>query len=193
MLKEMDVEPGQSQMEVFFSDLEKRAFKTYSDNTGLKTPFAVCHIGARSAARLWEAGKFYDLAHLILKETNLNLVFGGNKSEAEILKTLDLTDNNRIFYAFEMPVVNYAYLLSQANILVSNNIGPMRIGYAVNTPTIGIFQNAGNDRLDLVGPYKLDRTFFPTVSYLDGTTSGRSLGKISSHSPINGTRQKFKK
>ncbi len=47
----------------------------------------------------------------------------------------------------------------------------MHIGYAVNTPTIGIFQHVGNGRPDLVGPYKLDKTFFPIVSYLDGTTS----------------------
>ena len=71
----------------------------------------------------------------------------------------------------EVHVVNYAYLLSKASILVSNNTGPMHIGYAVNTPTIGIFQHVGNGRPDLVGPYKLDNTFFPVVSYLEGATS----------------------
>jgi len=61
--------------------------------------------------------------------------------------------------------------LSQANLLVSNNTGPLHIGYAVKTPTIGIFQHVGNGRPDLVGPYKLDKKFFPVVSYLDGNTS----------------------
>ena len=114
---------------------------------------------------------FYNLANLILKETSLNIVFGGNKKELEILKTLDLPDSDRIFFAFDMSIVNYAYLLSHADMLVSNNTGPMHIGYAVNTPTIGIFQHVGNGRPDLVGPYKLDKTFFPVVSYLEGATS----------------------
>jgi hypothetical protein len=93
------------------------------------------------------------------------------KKELEILKTLDLPDSNRIFFAFDMSIINYAYLLSQAKLMVSNNTGPMHIGYAVNTVTIGIFQHLGNGRPDLVGPFKLDKTFFSVVSYLDGATS----------------------
>jgi len=55
--------------------------------------------------------------------------------------------------------------------LISNNTGPMHIGYAVKTPTIGIFQNVGNGHPDLVGPYKLNKTFYPVVSFLNGVTS----------------------
>ena len=171
MLKEMNVDLESPQMELFFSDSEINAFANYTDKNGLKTPFVVCHIGASSVDRLWESKKFYNLANLILKETSLNIVFGGNKKELEILKTLDLPDSNRIFFAFDMSIINYAYLLSQASLMVSNNTGPMHIGYAVNTPTIGIFQHVGNGRPDLVGPFKLDKTFFPVVSYLDGATS----------------------
>ena len=171
MLKEIEIEPKQSQMEIFFSNSEKKAFDTYLYKTGLKNPFIVCHIGASSVDRLWEAKNFYNLTNLILKKTGFNIVFGGNKNEFEILKSLNLTDSDKIFYGFNMSIVNYAYLLSQARLLISNNTGPMHIGYAVKTPTIGIFQNVGNGRPDLVGPYKLDRTLFPVVSYLDGTTS----------------------
>lgn len=171
MLKEINVAPENPQMEMHFSDAEIKAFANYTGKNGLKNPFAVCHIGASSADRLWESKNFYNLANLILKETSLNIVFGGNKKELEILKTLDLPDSDRIFFAFDMSIVNYAYLLSQASLLVSNNTGPMHIGYAVNTPTIGIFQHVGNGRPDLVGPFKLDKTFFPIVSYLEGTTS----------------------
>jgi ADP-heptose:LPS heptosyltransferase len=170
MLREIDVGFENPQMELFFSDSEISAFKKYTDKNGLKDSFVVCHIGASSVDRLWKSKNFYNLANLILKETSLNIVFGGNKKELEILKTLDLPDSNRIFFAFDMSIVNYAYLLSQASILVSNNTGPMHIGYAVNTPTIGIFQHVGNGRPDLVGPYKLDKTFFPVVSYLEGAT-----------------------
>ena len=177
MLKEIEVEPKQSQMEIFFSDSEKKAFDTYSYEIGLKTPFIICHIGASSADRLWEAKNFHNLTNLILKETDFNIIFGGNKNELEILKTLNLTDSNRIFYSFNLSIINYAYLLSQARLLISNNTGPMHIGYAVKTPTIGIFQNVGNGRPDLVGPYKLDKIFFPVVSYLDGATSVQEVWK----------------
>jgi hypothetical protein len=77
--------------------------------------------------------------------------------------------------AFDMPIINYAYLLSQVSPLVSNNTGPMHISYAVNTPTIGIFQHAGNGRPDLVGPFKLDKIFFPVVNSLNGTTSAEEV------------------
>ena len=121
--------------------------------------------------------KFYRLTNLILKETSFNIVFGGNKKEIKILKALNLPDSDRIFVALGLPVINYAYLLSRASLLVSNNTGPMHIGYAVNTPTIGIFQNVRNGHPDLVGPYKLDKTFFPIVSYFLGGTSVEEVWK----------------
>ncbi|MEK9629764.1 MAG: glycosyltransferase family 9 protein [Nitrospinota bacterium] len=171
LLEEIDVEPRQPQMELFFSESEKNFFKDYKEKNGLKDPFAVCHIGASSVDRLWESKNFFDLANLILKETSLNIVFGGNKNEIEILKSLNLPDSDRIFFAFDMGILNYAYLLNEARLLVSNNTGPMHIGYAVNTPTIGIFQHVGNGHPERVGPFKMDETFFPVVSYLNGNTS----------------------
>ena len=130
---------------------------------------------------------FYSLTNLILKETSFNIVFGGNKKEIKILKALNLPDSDRIFVALGLPVINYAYLLSRASLLVSNNTGPMHIGYAVNTPTIGIFQSVRNGHPDLVGPYKLDKTFFPTCELFflggggGGHKRGRGLEKISNH------------
>ena len=177
MLKEIKVELKQPQMELFFSTTEKNSFSEYANHIGLKIPFVVCHIGASSVDRLWESKNFYYLTNLILKETSFNIVFGGNKKEIKILKDLNLPDSNRIFFAFDLPLINYAYLLSRASLLVSNNTGPMHIGYAVNTPTIGIFQHVGNGRPDLVGPYKLDKTFFPVVSYLEGNTSVEEVWK----------------
>jgi len=177
MLKEIKVELKQPQMELFFSTTEKNLFSEYANHIGLKIPFMVCHIGASSVDRLWESKNFYNLTNLILKETSFNIVFGGNKKEIKILKALNLPDSNRIFFAFDLSLINYAYLLSRASLLISNNTGPMHIGYAVNTPTIGIFQHVGNGHPDLVGPYKLDKTFFPIVSYLEGNTSVEEVWK----------------
>jgi len=177
MLREIKVELKQPQMELFFSAIEKKSYSQYANHIGLKTPFVVCHIGASSVDRLWESKNFYTLANLILNKTSFNIVFGGNKKEKKILKALHLPDSDRIFFAFDMSPVNYAYLLSQASLLVSNNTGPMHIGYAVNTPTIGIFQHVANGHPDLVGPYKLDKTFFPVVSYLEGNTSVEEVWK----------------
>ena len=177
MLKEIKVELKQPQMELFFSTTEKISFSEYANHIGLKIPFMVCHIGASSVDRLWESKNFYNLTNLILKETSFNIVLGGNKKELKILKALNLPDSDRIFFAFDLPLINYAYLLSLASLLVSNNTGPMHIGYAVNTPTIGIFQHVGNGHPDLVGPYKLDKTFFPIVSYLEGNTSVEEVWK----------------
>ena len=177
MLKEIKVEPKQPQMELFFSTTEKNSFSEYANHIGLKIPFMVCHIGASTVDRLWKSKNFYNLTNLILKQTSFNIVFGGNEKEIKILKALNLPDSDRIFFAFDLPLINYAYLLSRASLLVSNNTGPMHIGYAVNTPTIGIFQHVGNGRPDLVGPYKLDKTFFPIVSYLEGNTSVEEVWK----------------
>ena len=113
MLKEIKVELKQPQMELFFSTTEKNSFSEYANHIGLKIPFVVCHIGASSVDRLWESKNFYNLTNLILKETSFNIVFGGNKKEIKILKTLNLPDSNRIFSAFDLPLINYAYLLSR--------------------------------------------------------------------------------
>ena len=86
MLKKMNVELESPQMELFFSDSEINAFANYTDKNRLKTPFVVCHIGASSVDRLWESKNFYNLANLILKETSLNIVFGGNKKRIGDIK-----------------------------------------------------------------------------------------------------------
>ena len=173
MLEKIKVEQKQPQMEIFFSPNERHAFFNYISSVGLKGEFVVLHIGASTKERQWAPNKFRQLASFILKKTPLNIVFGGSKKEYKILKSIDLQSNKRIFHAFKIPLLDYAYLLSRARILVSNNTGPMHIGYAVQTPTIGIFLNdkKSNWCPNQCGPYKLNKAFFPVVSSANGTIS----------------------
>ena len=106
--------------------------------------------------KLWNQGKFAELAQRIVGELNVPVVLTGSAAEKPYL--------DGIQKAMKQPVVNLAgktslrdlaSLYRLASLVVTTDSGPMHIAAAVGTPVVALFGPTAPER---TGPYGPDHT-----------------------------------
>ena len=111
---------------------------------------------AYGSAKHWPAARFSRVAEGVVNKFGGSvLVFGGPAETAiaaEIANSASVPAGRLMPLAGMTTVRELMALIAACDVLVSNDSGPMHIGYAVRTPLVGIF---GSTDPDLTGP--LDR------------------------------------
>ena len=127
----------------------------------LKRPIIAINPGATyGSSKRWRTERFAEVARRIIGEIDGSAVILGGPSEvaiaAEIVEILlrarpDLASANRYLsrMAGMTGLRELITLISESDILVTNDSGPMHIGYAVGTPVVAIF---GSTSPALTGP-----------------------------------------
>jgi ADP-heptose:LPS heptosyltransferase len=119
------------------ADLDAAA--PYLDRT--RKPFAVIHAGARDIRRCWPVENFARAAQLLQRELGLEIVLTGT-DEVDDVKA------HQIAARLPGPVTNLTGklslpglvgLLSQAELMISNDTGPLHLALAVGTRVVGLF------------------------------------------------------
>lgn len=100
--------------------------------------------GSLSLERRWPAANFAELARSLASDDEHAVVFVGAKGEREhvrgiVAQLADLPAGRIVDLAGELSIGELAALLQGAAALVSNDSGPMHVGAALGTPTIGLF------------------------------------------------------
>lgn len=104
-----------------------------------KAPLAVLQPGARDARRRWPAQRFAAVGDA-LAQAGAAVAIHGSREERELtaevagamrLPALDLGGR--------LTLGGLAALLDRAQLLVSNDTGPLHLAHAVGTPTVGIY------------------------------------------------------
>lgn len=133
------------------------ARNTLSD---LKMPILGINPGAAyGSAKRWPPERFAEAASWFMSETNGGIVIFGGPSEVkmsdEIYKKLKnqrsgkLETEKIINLAGKISVRELIALISECDIFITNDSGPMHIAYAVGTPLVAIF---GSTSPKLTGP-----------------------------------------
>ena len=122
-------------------------------SAGLKESFSFVAVvpGARWKTKEWLLERFAELADKITKESGLPTVLIGGKEDIEkgqIVQSLQKNKSVNMIGNTNLPEL--ALLLKQAKVLVTNDTGPMHLGYALGTPVIAIH---GPTDSRLTGPY----------------------------------------
>ena len=103
----------------------------------------ICATAAESAhSRVWPKEKFAILCNKILDKHDLQIVFVGAPRDKEYnQRIIDMIKNNNkaINSAGKTTVKQSFALIEKCSMLLSNDTGPMHIGAAQRTPTIGLF------------------------------------------------------
>lgn len=109
-------------------------------------PFVVLNpnAGQLSLERRWPSSSFATLARTLAQEDNTPIVFVGAASECEYVREIvakvgALPQNTLCDLAGELSMGELCALLARATTLVTNDSGPMHLGAALGTPTIGLF------------------------------------------------------
>lgn len=103
-------------------------------------PIVILHTGATAPSRCYPPGKFAIAARQIVEQLNAQIIFTGNAAEAGTVRTIQATMGALSWsFAGLLDLPEFAALIQQADLLVSNNTGPAHIAAALQTPVVDLY------------------------------------------------------
>ncbi|MCL4456417.1 MAG: lipopolysaccharide heptosyltransferase II [Nitrospirae bacterium] len=117
----------------------------------LKRPVLGINPGAAyGPAKRWLPERFAEVAGWFIKDTGGSVVIFGGRDEEHIAYEIDKRiPENKLFLAGKTSLRELVSLISECDIFLTNDSGPMHVAYAVGTPLIAIF---GSTDHGLTGP-----------------------------------------
>lgn len=113
-----------------------------SDHSSLAEGPLVCiQAGASQEKRQWPPSCFAEVAKQLITETNARVVLIGSRSEAAISEAILECYRHPHFIsaAGKTGLGELADLLSEAEVLITGDTGPMHLAIAVGTPVVALF------------------------------------------------------
>ena len=109
------------------------------------------NIGVSSTrqGRRWPIHYWKELADKLVKKYNCEIFLTGSRDDAEIIAQLEGLPNIKSFVG-KLGLLENAALLSQCNLILSSDTGPLHIATALGVPCIGFYGAAPVSR---TGPY----------------------------------------
>ncbi|MEF9427384.1 MAG: lipopolysaccharide heptosyltransferase II, partial [Candidatus Mariimomonas ferrooxydans] len=134
---------------------EAKNLLTQSLDLTSETPLIGVNPGATyGSAKRWMPERFAELISRIINELNGKVVIFGSRSEAEIAKLLtshpSLPASHLLNMAGKTNLRELAALISECDVMISNDSGPMHIAAALLVPVVAIF---GSTDRAITGPF----------------------------------------
>ena len=174
MVEKIHVPSDGTHMDIFLSDDEINEAKLFlKTHNILSKGFIYLNIGGSVLYKQWPINKFIHLSKTILQKTSLSIVLGGGSEDKsrvdDISKQLD---RRRVAQASHRSLIENCALISQAQILITPDSGPMHMGYALKVPTIGLFWSRNFQGLqrnvlngpDYCGPLDINKSLSSVIS-----------------------------
>ena len=117
----------------------------------MRRPILGINPGAEyGSAKRWFPERFAEVANWFLKDTKGSAVIFGGRNEVGIAQEINkLIPENKLLLAGETSLRELVSLISECDVFVTNDSGPLHIAYAVGTPLVAIF---GSTDPELTGP-----------------------------------------
>jgi len=166
LLKSADIEPADTQPYLRLTDNEKQAAQDLLSScfTADKGPLIGINPGATfGSAKRWPPERFAELIIKVINELNGRVVIFGSHSEIEIADEI-ITEINRLKIRMKIEKIGsrilvmagktdlreLAALISECDVFVTNDSGPMHMASALLVPIVAIF---GSTDKTATGPY----------------------------------------
>jgi len=143
MLRVLDIECDAGKLEkIIIPDDELKNVKAFiSDEFGDDKIVGICAgISGSVKSRMWYEDRFAELADRIVNDLSMQIVFIDsirNKPTVEIIR--GMMKQNSVSALGKFSLKEEIYLISQCDIFISNDTGPMHIAAAQGCKTIGLF------------------------------------------------------
>ncbi len=150
-LKAIGIPQTATRTEIFLTDAERAAAQRKLRQSAAGDGPVIClHPGATWPAKRWPPDRFAAVGELLRDRFNARVILTAGPGDGEVIRSVQKV-SARPFPVFQdLPLRQLAALLGMCNVLVANDSGPMHIGVAAGTPTIGIF---GPGEEDIWFPY----------------------------------------
>ena len=117
---------------------------------GLKRPVVGLNPGAAfGPSKRWPEARFREVAKAVVRELSGGVVIFGSRKEAPAADRIAEGLPGAVSLAGKTTLRELAAYISECDALVTNDSGPMHVGYAVGTPLVAIF---GSTEPALTGP-----------------------------------------
>ncbi len=113
-------------------------------------PIIALHPGAKDKFKMWDTQNFAALGNKLVQELGAQIYITGSKEEKSLCENLASNISGATSLAGSLSILQTATFLSCTDLFVSNDTGPMHLGFAVNANTIALF--CATDP-KLCGPY----------------------------------------
>ena len=100
--------------------------------------------------RKWPLAYWTELAEILIKKYNCQIVLTGSKEDAEEAKIIENLSSNITSFCSKLSLTESAALMQRCRIVISGDTGPLHIATAVGARTIGLYGAAPISR---TGPY----------------------------------------
>lgn len=127
--------------EIFLTGDEKREARIFLElqDVDMTKPIVAMHVGASWPNKVWLPERFAELIDLLRAKLGAEIVLSGGKEDREVMNGIIAASSAKVLPLPLLPLRQLAAILSHCAVFLSNDCGPMHIGVAVGTPTIGIF------------------------------------------------------
>jgi len=187
LLKETGVDVNYRHPWIYLS-IEER-IKAQNILNSVNRPIILINPGAAyGSAKRWPTKYFAILIEMIIKDLNGSIIITGSTDEQKIVtEIISKVNLEKISYrqilnlTGKISLREFISILSQVDIVVTNDSGPMHLAYAVGTPVVAIF---GSTDPNLTGPpsyINLKGKDFPII--YEFNTEAKILWKKVSCSP----------
>ncbi len=117
-------------------------------------PLLVLYVGASVPERRWPASRFAALASQVASRwgATVRVLSGESEVERAIARQVESESGASVQLLAGLGIQEMASVIAGADLLVSNDSGPMHIGSALGVPTLGIFSSSLPEHYRPVGP-----------------------------------------
>lgn len=149
LLEQLGIKTEFSSPYIYLSLAERLSARELLKDT--KRPILGINPGAAyGSAKRWFPERFAQVANWFLKDTGGSVVIFGGKGEVDIAQEIDkLIPEDKLLVAGKTSLRELVSLISECDVFVTNDSGPLHIAYAVGTPLVAIF---GSTDPKLTGP-----------------------------------------
>ncbi|MFA6469980.1 MAG: glycosyltransferase family 9 protein [Bacteroidota bacterium] len=151
-LKPLGIEQKNFKTEIFLTGNERSSAKELLASIGVDTKkrIVAIHPGATWPNKIWPKEQFASLLERLVAQTDCEVIVSPGPKDVDLMSFLTRKFSKRVHALPLLPVRVLAAILSQCSVFVSNDCGPMHIGVATGTKTIGIF---GPEPIEIWFPY----------------------------------------
>ncbi|MBX7066370.1 MAG: glycosyltransferase family 9 protein [Parachlamydiales bacterium] len=118
-------------------------------------PWIAMHPGSKDAFKRWPKEKFIELGKRLKQEMACEILITGTKDEKALMEEIASAIPGAHVDAPNRPLREFAALLAQMDLLISNDTGPVHLACALNKPVVAIY--ASTDPV-ICGPHKAEKT-----------------------------------
>jgi ADP-heptose:LPS heptosyltransferase len=117
-------------------------------------PLVGLHPGSKDAFKQSPPGYFIEVGNRLKHHLGCQIIVTGNRDEKELVSKVAKGIEGAIPIAGQLSIHALGALIQKMSLMISNDTGPMHIGFSMKTPVLGLF---GPTDHRLCGPYFVPR------------------------------------